>query len=288
MNSTITRRLATAFARPGGYVFDVSLHSTTVAQRNGVYNLLPGFPEITSVEFVQHPSLFWAIYPDHDIRVAQKDPKSYIDTLSGLFPQEQQGIAGLFEDMHGLADDIGRFAAARGQIDMSRFPSDFPVLFKFSNKTWGEMVDTRIHNPKLKAIVSGQWGCYGLPPSKLSCYYYALPFLGYLTHGGFYPMGRSQDVSTALAKYIEGHGGKVLLNTRVAKILPKNQVAVGVAPADGKDSKAKSSCRMQILSARSVTRSANSKSSQTMSRAGSSMASVSHASRSSSASRTTS
>ncbi len=230
---------ATAFARPGGYVFDVSLHSTTVAQRNGVYNLLPGFPEITSVEFVQHPSLFRAIYPDHDIRVAQKDPKSYIDTLSGLFPQEQQGIAGLFEDMHGLADDIGRFSAARGQIDMSRFPSDFPVLFKFSNKTWGEMVDTRIHNPKLKAIVSGQWGYYGLPPSKLSCYYYALPFLGYLTQGGFYPMGRSQDISTALAKYIEGHGGKLLLNTRVAKILLKDQVAVGVATADGKEFKSK-------------------------------------------------
>ncbi|HTX98535.1 MAG TPA: NAD(P)/FAD-dependent oxidoreductase [Bacteroidota bacterium] len=230
---------ATAFARPGGYVFDVSLHSTTVSQRDGHYNLLPGFPEITSVDFVQHPSLFRAIYPEHDISVPQKDPKAYVDKLSALFPDEQSGIAGLFEDMRGLAGDIGRFSAARGQVDMSRFPADFPVLFRLSGKTWGDMVDARLHNPKLKAIVSGQWGYYGLPPSKLSCYYYALPFLGYLTYGGFYPRGRSQDISNALARYIQEHGGKVLLNTRVSKILVKDQAATGVSTADGKEFKSR-------------------------------------------------
>src|SRR5512135_2698286 len=30
---------ATAFPRPGGFVFDVSLHSTTVGQRDGLSNL---------------------------------------------------------------------------------------------------------------------------------------------------------------------------------------------------------------------------------------------------------
>src|SRR5512135_3703103 len=62
---------ATAFSRPGGFLFDVSLHSTTVGERNGVRNLINGFPEITEVEFLPHPSLFRAIYPDYDIRVPQ-------------------------------------------------------------------------------------------------------------------------------------------------------------------------------------------------------------------------
>lgn len=226
---------ATAFSRPGGFVFDVSLHSTTVAQRNGVYNLIQGFPEITDVEFLPHPILFRAIYPGHDIRVPQKELKSYIAILTGLFPEEKEGIAGLFEDMNGLAQDIARLSNAKGQIDMSRFPVDFPLLFKFNGKTWGEMVDSRIHNPRLKSIVSGQWGYYGLPPSKLSCYYYALPFLGYLTQGGFYPRGRSQNISNAFAKYIEGHGGKILLNTRVNKILLKDHGASGVSTVDGRE-----------------------------------------------------
>ena len=225
---------ATAFSRPGGFTFDVSLHSTTVGQRDGVFNLISGFPEITDVEFQPHPHLFRAIYPDHDIRVQQRDPAAFVATLSSLFPEEKAGIAGLFDDMTGLAGDIGRLQSAKGQVDMSRFPVDFPHLAKFHQSTWGQMVDSRIKNPRLKAVVSSQWGYYGLPPSKLSCFYYALPFMGYLSGGGFYPKGRSQDISNAFARFIESHGGKILLNTRVEKILARNGVASGVATADGK------------------------------------------------------
>jgi phytoene dehydrogenase-like protein len=225
---------ATAFSRPGGFTFDVSLHSTTVGQRDGVFNLIGGFPEITDVEFKAHPHLFRAIYPEHDIRVGQRDPAAFVATLNSLFPQEKAGIAGLFDDMTGLATEIGRLQGARGQVDMSRFAVDYPHLARFHRSTWGQMVDARITNPRLKTILSSQWGYYGLPPSKLSCFYYALPFMGYLKEGGFYPKGRSQDISNAFARFIESRGGKVLLNTRVEKIVTNKGVASGVATADGK------------------------------------------------------
>jgi phytoene dehydrogenase-like protein len=224
---------ATAFARPGGFVFDVSLHSTVVGERNGAYTLIPGFPEIADVPFVMHPTLFRAIYPDHDIRVAQRDPRAFIETLGGLFPQERPGIAGLFEDMAGLAADIRRLSAAGGQVDMSRFPVEYPHLLSFHDKTWGEMMGGRLNDPRLKAIVSAQSGYYGLPPSKLACFYYALPFMSYLEQGGFYPRGRSQDLSNAFVRYIQQHGGTVLLNTRVERILLQDGAASGVATADG-------------------------------------------------------
>jgi phytoene dehydrogenase-like protein len=226
---------ATAFGRPRGFLFDVSLHSTVVEKRNGVHNLIDGFPEITSVEFLPHPSLLRAVFPEHDIRVPQRDPQAFIKMLTGLFPEEKDGIAGLFDDMGGLVHDIDRLSEARGQVDMSRFPLDFPHLFKFNNRTWGEMVDTRIRNRRLKAIASVQWGYYGLPPSKLSCFYYALPFMGYLTEGGFYPRGRSQDISTALAGFIEGRGGTILLNTKVEKIRVQAGRASGVVTTDGRE-----------------------------------------------------
>ena len=224
---------ATAFSRPGGFTFDVSLHSTTAGQREGVFNLIPGFPEITEVEFKPHPHLFRAIYPDHDIRVRQRDPAALVATLGALFPEEKAGIAGLFDEMTGLARDIGRLQSAKGQVDMGRFPADFPVLARLHRSTWGQMMDARIRDPKLKAILSSQWGYYGLPPSRLSCFYYVLPFLGYLSGGGFYPKGRSQDISNAFARFVESHGGKILLNTRVEKVLVKNGVASGVTTAGG-------------------------------------------------------
>ncbi len=225
---------ATAFKRPGGFNFDASLHSTTVGERDGRFNLIYNFPEITEVEFLPHPNLFRSIYPDHDLRVAQRDPGAYIEQLCQLFPEESENIKGLFADMQGLADDIGRISARQGQVDMSNFPNDFPFLFKFYGKTWGEMAGTRIRSPKLKAIVSGQCGYYGLPPSRLSCFYYAMPFMGYLKGGGFYPKGRSQDISNAFVKYLSDRGGKVLLKSRVDEILLSNGAATGVRTHDGR------------------------------------------------------
>jgi all-trans-retinol 13,14-reductase len=226
---------ATSFTRPGGFVFDVSLHSTTAGERDGAHNLIPGFPEISSVEFVAHPNLYRAVFPDYDFRVPQKNLQGYIDLLTGLFPDEAAGIRSLFDDMKGFTNDINKFVSAGGQVDMSRFPMDFPYLFQNYTRTWGQMVDARITNPKLKAVVSTQWGYYGLPPSKLAALYYAMPAIGYLEAGGYYPRGRSQDISNAFVDFIEKKGGKVLLKTPVEKILVDGDTARGVMTKDGKN-----------------------------------------------------
>lgn len=225
---------ATTFKRPGGFVFDVSLHSTTVGEREGIHNLIPGFPEIKDVEFVPHHNLYRVIYPDHDISVPMKDLPAYIKILSGHFPEEKQEIEEIFKDMAGLLKDINKIQEAQGQVDRSKFPKEYPFLFRVFNKTWGEMLDARIKNPKLKAIISSQWGYYGLPPSKLSSFYYALPAFNYLTEGGYYPKGKSQKISDAFVAFIEERGGKVLLRQRVEQILVKDKTAYGVRTADGK------------------------------------------------------
>lgn len=84
---------ATTFKRPGGFEFDVSLHSTTVGEREGIHNLIPGFPEIKEVEFVPHPNLYRVIFPDYDFRIPQKDLKGYLDILVSHFPEEKEGIS---------------------------------------------------------------------------------------------------------------------------------------------------------------------------------------------------
>jgi len=230
---------ATTFKRPGGFEFDASLHSTTVGERNGIYNLIRAFPEIKDVEFEPHPNLYRIIFPDYDIRVPQKNIQEYINKLVELFPEEKEGIAGIFDDMEGITTDIGKYSRAAGQIDMNTFPTEFPYLFKTFNRTWGDVVNARLNDPKLKAIVSSLWVYYGLPPSKLSPYYYAMPTYGYLKHGGYYPRGKSQKISDSFEKYTEKHGGEIILKSRVEKILTKDNIAYGVVTEDGKEFKAK-------------------------------------------------
>lgn len=226
---------ATTFKRPGGFVFDVSLHATAVGERNSIHNLIPGFPEITDVEFLPLPNLYRAIFPDHDIRVPQKNLDEYKNILAGYFPEETEGINGIVDDMQGLPRDIRKISNAKGKVDMDRFPVDYPYLFKCYSNTWEELLDKRIVNPKLKAILSAQWTYYGLPPSLLSSYYYALPAIDYLTTGGYYPRGKCQKISNAFVKFIEEHGGKVMLNTRVEQILLKENTAYGVKTDKGEE-----------------------------------------------------
>jgi len=223
---------ATTFQRQD-FVFDVSLHCTVVRERDGIHNLIDGFPEITDVQFVPHPDLYRAIYPDYDIRVPQKNLRRYIEMLIGDFPEEREGIEAIFKDMAGFGKDLGRFSAAQGEVDMSRFPVDFPYLYNCSSKTWGQMLDARIRDPKLKSIISAQWAYYGLPPSKLASSYYALPYLEFLEKGGYYPRGKSQKMSDALTQFIRKRGGTVMLGTRVERILVKNHAAYGVETANG-------------------------------------------------------
>jgi len=225
---------ATTFKRKG-FVFDVSLHSTTVEERNGVHNLIPGFPEIKDIEFVPHPDLYRLILPDYDIRVPHKNLPGYIEILINHFPEEKEGIQGIFDDMKGLTKDIQKISEARGQVNMMTFRQDYPYLSQSVNQTWGQMLDARVKNTKLKSIISGLWGYYGLPPSKLASLYYAMPTLGYLQEGGYYPVGKSQKISDALMKFIEERGGKVMLRTGVEKILVKDHSAYGVKTADGQE-----------------------------------------------------
>lgn len=225
---------ATTFKRKG-FVFDVSLHSTTVEERNGVHNLIPGFPEIKDIEFVPHPDLYRLILPDYDIRVPHKNLPGYIEILINHFPDEKEGIQGIFDDMKGLTKDIQKISEARGQVNMMTFRQDYPYLSQSVNQTWGQMLDARVKNTKLKSIISGLWGYYGLPPSKLASLYYAMPTLGYLQEGGYYPVGKSQKISDALMKFIEERGGKVMLRTGVEKILVKDHSAYGVKTADGQE-----------------------------------------------------
>jgi all-trans-retinol 13,14-reductase len=236
---TVPGGYASTFKRPGGFVFDVSLHSTSVGERAGSYNLIEGFPEIKDVEFVPHPYLYRAIFPGCDIRAPQRNTAKYAEILTGLFLSEKDGIAGILDDMKGLARDINRYSQSGGKVNMSTFAKEFPYLVKCAGKTWAQMLDARVTDPKLRSVISALWGYYGLPPSKLAAYYYALPTIGYLEQGGFYPRGRSQAISDALVKFIRERGGTVKLGARGERVVVRDHAATGVTTADGTEYSAK-------------------------------------------------
>jgi prolycopene isomerase len=66
-----------------------------------------------------------------------------------------------------------------------------------------------------------------------------MPTFGYLRQGGYYPRGKSQKISDAFERYIEKHGGEIIIKNKVEKILTNDDSAFGVLTEDGKELTAK-------------------------------------------------
>ena len=136
--------------------------------------------------------------------------------------------------MIGILEESQKLAQQKGRISREDFPTQYPKMWNVRNKTLADLLGSFVKNPSLQNALSAQWGFYGLPPSKLSGFYYAIAFAEYLKNGSFYIKPRSQALSNALASAIEASGGKVLYGTLAERILVKDGAVTGVELSGGK------------------------------------------------------
>ena len=104
---------------------------------------------------------------------------------------------------------------------------------KFAKQTTKEVLDSISDNEELKAVLSAQFGDYGMPPSKSSFVIHASVALHYM-NGGFYPIGGSGEIFNTIAPSIINAGGLVLIGAGVKEIIIENGIAKGVMMQDGR------------------------------------------------------
>jgi phytoene dehydrogenase-like protein len=102
----------------------------------------------------------------------------------------------------------------------------------------GALIDHHVKDPLLRAILGGQSGDHGLPPSLVSAPVHAAIVAHYLD-GGWYPKGGGAALPRALIRGLRKAGGEIHVDTAVAKILVENKRAVGVRLADGTEVRAR-------------------------------------------------
>ena len=219
---------ATAFERAGGkYNFEVSLHGTSIND-NGAERILSDIGVLDKLELAQLPEVYRLKTPNLDISVPQKDPQAYIEQLADHFPDEAVGIRGFVEEMIAIADEVDTLSRNKGRFIKLFFPFQYRKMWNVRNKTLADLIGDYIKNPELQQALGALWEYYGLPPSKLSGFYYANATGGYLKNGSYYIKERSQDLSDALVEAIESRGGRVLFDIRVNRIKIKNGAVQGV------------------------------------------------------------
>ncbi len=225
---------ATSFDRAGGkFTFEVSLHGTS-ANNNATARILKDLGVLDRLQLVELPEVYRLITPDLDISVPQRDPEAYIRLLSKQFPSEKEGVRGFVQEMIGIAEEVDRLHQKNGKFFKLFFPIQYRKMWNVRNKTLADLMNNYVKDPALQNVLASLWGYYGLPPSRLSGFYYANATGGYLKNGSYYIKQRSQDLSYALADVIEGSGGKILYGTSAQKILVEDGAVEGVALSGGK------------------------------------------------------
>jgi all-trans-retinol 13,14-reductase len=231
---TIPGGYATAFDRAGGkYTFEVSLHGTSI-HNNATARILQNLGVLDRLDLVRLPEVYHLKTQGLDISVPQADPEAYIQLLTQHFPGEAEGIRTFVNEMVGVAEESNRLHEKKGKFIKLLFPLQYRKMWNIRNKTLAAFLSEHIKDPELQNVLSALWGYYGLPPSKLSGFYYAVATGEYLRNGSYYIRDRSQNLSDLLAEAIESRGGKVLYETRAEKITLKGNAVNGIMLSDGR------------------------------------------------------
>lgn len=108
------------------------------------------------------------------------------------------------------------------------------VIFrKYRGITLKEVLDQFFSDQKLKNILSGIYGDYGLPPSQASFVAHAMVAHHY-KDGGSYPVGGSENIAKTIIDKLDRYKTDVFVRAKVKRILVKNESAYGVELFDGK------------------------------------------------------
>jgi all-trans-retinol 13,14-reductase len=103
-----------------------------------------------------------------------------------------------------------------------------------ARRTTYEVLRELTAKPRLIAVLSGQYGDYGLPPKRSSFVMHAAVAQHYFG-GGYYPVGGSASIAAPIVAGIEARGGLCMVRAAVEQILVRGGQAVGVRLAGGQE-----------------------------------------------------
>jgi all-trans-retinol 13,14-reductase len=217
------------FSRPGGWTWDVGVHY--------VGEMGPGMTGRRLFDFITDRGVDWAPLPDeYDVflypSLTLKVPKGrekYERSLAAAFPAEAQAIAQYFRDIQRAAGWFTRRMMAMltpqpiswivGKINRSSEP--------LALQTTEQYLQSKIRDPRLRAVLASQWADYGLPPARSAFVTHALIVHHYLD-GAWYPAGGAGEIPKAASAVIRAAGGELLTGHEVTRVILEGNRAVGV------------------------------------------------------------
>ena len=214
-----------------GYRFSPGVHYIGDVQPGGqLRRVYEGLGVSQDLEFCElNPDGFDHIIVGEERFDIPKGKERFAERLKQRFPQEAAGIDGYLdtvEEMMGSLRSLSRFK------NPVRAVKDGAKVLRWVTRTGKDLIEHFVSDPFLKAILMGQSGDHGMPPSQVSAFVHAGVTHHYF-NGGYFPRGGGFAIPRAFVRALKRAGGEIRLNTSVRQILIEGKRAVGVALADG-------------------------------------------------------
>lgn len=230
--------LTHVFRRPG-FEWDVGVHY--VGQMREAAS-----PPRRLFDYLTEGRLTWNAMPDvYDrVQIGTTDAAlrfDYVrgeaqlrDALAAAFPREVRAIDRYFRTVRQCIRRMPLFFIEKVLPDMPArvFGRALRTPFmRLAGKTTAALLDDIGMSADLRAVLTAQWGDYGLPPGRSSFGIHALVTSHYF-EGAAYPVGGSSQIAAALVPTIEREGGVVVTDAQVDHVQIERGRAVGVVMAD--------------------------------------------------------
>ncbi len=224
-----------AFTRPG-YEWDVGVHYLGELGDRGAVRAV--FDHLTD------GSLRWAELPDVYDRIVLGDrtydyvtgARRFVSKMTEYFPHEADAIT-RYVTLVKRVSRAGRLFYVDRALPASVSRMVGPLLrreyLQHATRTTLEVMRELTANEELIAVLTGQFGDYGLPPSRSSFAMHAA-VAGHYLGGAWYPIGGAGSIAKAFAPVIEQAGGALHHSAEVEQIVLEAGRAVGVRMVDGK------------------------------------------------------
>ena len=220
------------FHRPG-YDWDVGVHYIGGMRPGSNLRRIVDDLSDGRIEWADMGEVYDRVIIDGDSYDLPKGRRNLRAALVSWFPEEEAAIDGYFDAVtaavsaslpfHAVKTLPGPLAAAAGPLLRRKF-------LRWSDRTTREVLEELTDDQRLIAVLTAQFGDYGLPPAESSFAMHALVASHYFG-GGYYPVGGSGVFAESIIPVIERAGGTVLVNAEVARVVVEHGRAVGVEMA---------------------------------------------------------
>ena len=173
-------------------------------------------------------------FPDLEVRIP-RGLENYHQRLLDLFPEDRRDLDRFF----GLLRRFARIADTVSQRPMRPLRwrdllalTGLPDAMRWMERTFGELLTRYFRNPRLRVVLAGQGGDYGLAPSRTPAFL-GLGVLLHYAEGAYFPRAGSGAFRDALVERGRALGATYRRRAPVTEIHLDGQRVTGVTLESG-------------------------------------------------------